>query len=231
MAGLFGGGILGSRPGLPFPQEGRDVDFAGRPIGNPNAMPSLQTGVGQIKPGFDWAGKAGQLGARLLSAGGSPLGAQLMQQRQQGIDNDRADARQRWLMEREERHANKPQVVNTGDGGIAMVGPDGNVQMVREPDAPQPGEQERLIDLYSKLPEGDPRKPLIERAIRGYQYTAPVMQAKQENAVELADHRLGNSLSLKQAPTYAQTHPKVGGGGQYEYRMGPNGTLQRRRVR
>lgn len=71
---------------------------------------------------------------------------------------------------------------------------------IDHPEPAKPGEQERLIEQWSQLPDDDPRKPMIERAIRGYQYTPNVMDARQQNAIELSDHRLGNSMRLKQTP-------------------------------
>lgn len=49
---------------------------------------------------------------------------------------------------------------------------------------------------------------------------------------EMLDRRFSNSQALKGTPTYQQTHPspKAAGKPQYEYRMGPGGRLQKRRV-
>lgn len=173
---------------------------------------------------FDKAG----LGSKLLNgldafvttlgaARGNPMQLQMLQQRagmqRQAQEDERADQRYRQQMEMQQAQANRPQVVNTGGGGYTIVNPsDGSVIGERQP-VPQQGETERLIAAYGVLPDGDPRKPLIERAIRGYQYTAPVMQARTDGQIAVADRRAANSAALKAQPTYANTHPKGGGGG------------------
>jgi hypothetical protein len=48
----------------------------------------------------------------------------------------------------------------------------------------QTGETERLIALWQSLPEGDPQRDLIERAIRGYQYTEPVIELQKKSKLE-----------------------------------------------
>jgi hypothetical protein len=48
----------------------------------------------------------------------------------------------------------------------------------------QPTEQERLIDRWQKTPEG-PLKTLLERAIRGFQYTPEVIAAQTEGKLRV----------------------------------------------
>lgn len=63
-------------------------------------------------------------------------------------------------------------------GAIVRRTPEGGyVEQYRPP--VQPSEQERLIDQWKKTPEG-PLRTLIERAIRGFQYTTPVIEAQGE---------------------------------------------------
>ncbi|HEX8418568.1 MAG TPA: hypothetical protein VF638_00990 [Sphingomonas sp.] len=53
----------------------------------------------------------------------------------------------------------------------------------------------------------------LTAAIPGYSYTAPVMQAKTQAQITVADRRAANSASLKSQPTYAQSNPRPTGGG------------------
>lgn len=48
------------------------------------------------------------------------------------------------------------------------------------PDPVQKTETERLIDMWHSLPENDPRKPVIARALRGSSYDPTVYQPKQD---------------------------------------------------
>ena len=117
--------------------------------------------------------------------------------------NEARDARQSEYAYRQVQidKMNRPQGVNLGDGGYATYDPNsGQLNVIREPTAPPPpsSETERLLAMWQKLPDGDPTKALIERAIKGYQYTAPVLQAQQ-----------ANRIALKQTPTYSNLHPKA----------------------
>lgn len=200
-------GALGRKKG-PFDMAG---DFPGTP-GIGDGLPQNQQydpGMGSITPapekkGVDWGRIAGIVSDGLAGAIGQPgqYAASLRQQKEREYERQQyqqqlADRWGLWKQQQDYARENpESQVINTGDGGIASVKGD-QVSMIRQPDPPRPGEQERLISLYTTLPDGDPRKPLIERAIRGYQYTAPAIAAKTEAATTLEGVRQGNRVQLK----------------------------------
>lgn len=143
MAGLFGQGWR-----LPPPYEtiadeqaqymgGTPYSTPGYGAGTPGvAERSTPTRTGmfgnvlgsqpQKQGGFNapggWAQKLGSLGELLLTAGGSPLGPALMQQRQQGIQNQREDARLRWQQQREDARLNKPITPSNAAKMAAEIG-------------------------------------------------------------------------------------------------------------
>lgn len=65
---------------------------------------------------------------------------------------------------------------------VFHIKPDGTTEMISAP--AQPGETERLIEKWRSTPAG-PERDLIERAIRGYQYTPPVINAKADAAARV----------------------------------------------
>lgn len=64
--------------------------------------------------------------------------------------------------------------------------PDGTTEVIAAPTTPS--ETERLIDRWRRTPPG-PERDLIERAIRGFQYTDPVIQAQGEARERVARAR------------------------------------------
>lgn len=94
-----------------------------RPAFQPDQSPVLQAPTGMFgaqKPGFNdpggWGDKLGQLGALLLSYGGNPAGAALMQDRM-------AQRRENFAQQRLEAQMNRPVVQSTGNGGFAVINP------------------------------------------------------------------------------------------------------------
>lgn len=147
------------------------------------------------------ADKLRRLAASLMSAGGNDQGGQAIQQQLQARQEDELQQQQAAQMQAyrdaQIQHMNQPEAVNLGNGGFGTF-QNGQLNMIREPAAPQTpsSESERLIDRWKSLPDGSPEKALIERTLRGYQYTAPVMQAQQQNR-----------MAVHQAPTYSNLHP------------------------
>lgn len=93
----------------------------------------------------------------------------------------------------------RPQPINLGDGGVALFDPNtSGLNVIRQPTAPDhSSETERLLEQWKNTPPG-PQRDLIERVLKGYQYTAPVMQAQQ-----------ANRIALRQVPTYSNLHPRA----------------------
>lgn len=198
----------------------------GQPIGNmqPQQLPTDPRAAQATRPGFfgkggrGW-GILGVIGDGLQVAGGGRATYQDHMQQQQ----EYAQRLQELQAEREARRAERmmPRAEQVGDS-IGMLDPSTG-SFTPTYTAPQQSEQERLIDAWGR--EQDPeRKAMIERTIRGFQYTPEVMDARTQAQIAVADHRLGNSLTLKRTPGASSAAPK------YEYRTAPDGTLQRRRI-
>jgi hypothetical protein len=170
--------------------------FGNAPIGN-WSPPNLDTGVGQVKkPGFFSAGNISSIFDILGDGFAGTDDYRRRQFSQQQQQQERQQSLQDYQMKRTDENADWQAREQ---------------YKIDHPAPVQPGEQERLISTYASLPDNDPRKPLIERAIRGYQYTAPVMDAKQAQAEELLRQRFANSASLKSMPSYSNLHPASGG--------------------
>ena len=165
--------------------------------------------VAKPKPGFNdpggWGDKLDDIAAAFMDAGGNSDGANsiLNRRRQRDLDaqqsvQDRLEARYRQA---QIDHLNDPEGVNLGNGGYGMFDrASGNLSVIREPTA-QPSENERLMARWRSLPLGDPERDLIERTLRGYQYTQPVMERQQ-----------AARLAARQTPTYRDLHPRAGSG-------------------
>src|SRR3546814_2509312 len=69
--------------------------------------------------------------------------------------------------------------------GLVSARRDGSESRVVTPEQQRPGEQERLIEQWNSLPDSDPRKPLIERAIRGYGMTPEMQDLKFQRQMQL----------------------------------------------
>lgn len=67
-------------------------------------------------------------------------------------------------------------------------------------DNPDPTTLQQNVDYAYSLPEGDPRREAAIRGIQGYGFAPEVMDARTQAQIAVADHRLGNSLTLKQTP-------------------------------
>lgn len=163
----------------------------------------IQAQAPRVRPGFfgkggGWRDVAGAIADAAASFGGATpsYGPAIQQQREEQEQRQRAMAD--YQMQRDDRFA------------------DWQAQQqwkIDHPEAPQPGEQERLIEAASQLPENDPKRQLYERAIRGYANTSEVLGAKADTQRELADYRHGLSMQLRGVPTYGQAHPQPKGPG------------------
>ena len=195
----------------------------GQPIGNmqAQALPVDPRAAQATKPGF--FGKGGMGGKIAMGAlggiadgiarwgGAQPGYANAMQQQQ-----EYAQRLQELQAEREARRAERmmPRAEQVGNA-IGMLDPATGQFTPTYTAPPQQSEQERLIDAWGR--EQDPeRKAMIERTIRGFQYTPEVMDARTQAQIAVADHRLGNSLTLKRTPGASSG----GGGGMGKLKVG-----------
>lgn len=86
------------------------------------------------------------------------------------------------------------------------LGPDKAAQYVENKLAPpRQGENERLIEAWNALPKDDPRRPMIERAIRGAQYDPNVYRP-------MVDYRTQRQIDVKTTAP-GRNPPMKGGGG------------------
>ncbi len=102
-------------------------------------------------------------------------------------------AEQRAKASKAER-GNETQVVGNN---VLVTGPDGKPQWMTPPDAPD--KTMKLIDLWSKTPDGPLRK-LIERAISGYQYSPEYIEAKGADTRRTVTTR-AKATAANRAPT------------------------------
>ncbi len=191
--GMFG---LGKKPAGYY----TDQTAPREPLGlgmtvDPQAMAPQES----RRPGFFGKGGAGWavLGALGDGLSQQPLYAQsMMQKRQQ--EQDRAQSLEDYQMQRTDKNA------------------DWIAQQQWKLNNPEPEDEPaaiQLIEAAMALPENDPKRKMIERAIPNYSMTPEMMTAKAEQQREMADYRHSLSMNLRNSPTYAQTHPTGGGGG------------------
>ena len=172
--------------------------------------------VPAAKPSFFGEGGTGRaiggyLGDALLRmSGAAPVYQPFVQQQrqqqfqQQQYERQRADQNEDWQTQHQwEADHQPPQIVQTGHGGVVSVDPrTGTATTIRENDAaaePAAVQIARAAGLTPGTPEW---KAALTAAVPGYSSTAPVMQA-----------RADLSLRNRTAPTYANLHPRSGGGG------------------
>lgn len=178
---------------------------------------------------------AGYIGDALAQMGGmQPIYAPAMQERrrleadQADYERKRRDTQADWQAQKEWALKNEPPKTYEIGNNIVSYDPQNGPKVVYEGENP--------AVAYAKSIGAEPGTPEFVAAIKDFVLKGNGPTALQGDK-ELAGYRFGNSMALRQAPTYAQTHPKASGGGkggggaQYEYRMGPGGTLQKRRVR
>lgn len=103
-----------------------------------------------------------------------------------------------------QRELAKPDWQIAGNN-VVTKGPDGQPQIIAPPQAPT--ETMQLIELFRKRQAAnpnDPTLPLISRAIKGYQYTDPVIQAQAAartgTAVAAANARGAQARMTKRTP-------------------------------
>lgn len=191
--------------------------------GMPVAAPeTLTPGVGmapqQAPAGGGLGDKLGIIGSILLNNygnGGGNAFLQMIQQKrqeqlaQQRYQQQQQDEQAQWLARQEWQRQNPqpvaPHYFETNDGSQGVIGPDGKPQIIFQ-DTPAKAETERLIDTWNTLPKEDPRRPLIERAIRGAGYDPSVYLPKMNAQAAI-------TRQTRAMPTYAQTHPKARSGG------------------
>ncbi len=185
---MFGGL---ARKKAPFDFSPEVYQTPGIGDGLAGAIPMGEPGLGAApvapeKKGVDWARVMGIVSDGLAGAIGQPgqyaagLRRDKEMKRQDSLyQRHRADQMVDWRVKQEwEIEHGQPQILNTGDGGIARVGRDGKIEMVRQPDPPQKGETERLIDAWASLPDSDPRKDVLRQAIRGAGFDPSVYRPK-----------------------------------------------------
>ncbi len=168
-----------STPGI-----GDDLPGA-KPMGDPGL--GMAVGAAPQQKGGGWRDVLGVISEGLAGAAGNGPGVYMqskmrdkeMQRQDSLYQRHRADQMMDWKAKQEwEIEHGQPQILNTGDGGIARVGRDGKIEMVRQPDPPQKGETERLIDAWASLPDSDPRKDVLRQAIRGAGFDPSVYRPK-----------------------------------------------------
>ena len=147
--------------------------------------------------------KLRSLAASLIAAGGNDQGAaairDILQQRNMDSIRQQQLEQEQAYRDAQIAHMNAPSPVNLGNGGFGTYSPTGGFNVLREPMQPeQSSYQERLYNQWKSLPDNDPNKAMLARMLPNYQYTAPVMQAQQQNRER-----------LKQLPTYGNLHPRA----------------------
>lgn len=175
------------------------------------------------KPGFFGKGGLGsRLGSSILGgiADGFAVHGGFRPGYSDGIEQQREYAQrlQELQAEREARRAERmmPHAQQVGDS-IGMMDPATGSFTPTYTAPPQQSEQERLIDAWGR--EQDPeRKAMIERTIRGFQYTPEVMDARQQQQEELINARAAAQRSVKM--TVPGKAASAGGGGMGKLKVG-----------
>ncbi len=234
--GMFGGQRQWNTPGIAGPTDPSQMTIPGMPPQMPQLdmpapqMPAYQPMgappvVPQPRPGF---GDPGGMGGKLGQLSDLLLGNNFFTGRQ---DEQR---RAQQAMELAQMKASEAQVVNLGNGGIARVGRDGQMEILREPtpDAPKtPAIQQQIEYIRSLDPTINDAQAadIAERALSGYAYSPEAREAKVSDQIKVADHRAGNSAALKAQPTYAQrTGGGSGGGGKISATRSIGGKVYRK---
>ena len=214
---LFGSSLksaLGDPQGMLMPQQ--QMPDIGQ-------MPTRQ-GFGQRLGGF--LGNPNPLfgaGTAILAASGNPIGEGLFafQQQQRRNRDDEIDAEyRRAQIEAMNRRDTTPKVMSGPNGSILSVDP-ATQQVTPIYEGQQaPTTLQRQFEWLKSLPEEDQKA--ARAMLPGFGYTPEGINMTVERAAAVAD--------AQGAARAAHRAPPSGGGGQYEYRMGPNGQLQRRRI-
>ena len=163
----------------------------------------LQRGFGEI---VNPTNPIGQLGKALSQASGTTWGDALTaldQQKRQSQQDEMQRQIQQAQLAALTAKTNRNQIVQLPNGGIAAVDPDTNqLQMLRNPEAPAPHKTplQENNEYISTLKPGTPEYDRAVPGMQGYQFDPTVMAAK-----------FNQQMALRQAPTYAATHPKPGG--------------------
>lgn len=199
----------------------------GQPIGDMQAqqLPTDPRVAQATKPGFFGKGGLGsRLGSSILGgiADGFAVHGGFRPGYSDGIDQQREYAQrlQELQAERQARQQERmmPRAEQVGDS-IGMLDPSTGSFTPTYTAPPK----ENVPDVVRSLIAAgiDPTSEEGRRYIVGSIRNSPEAIGAQ---TELADHRFGNSLRLKQTPGASSAAPK------YEYRTAPDGTLQRRRI-
>lgn len=188
----------------PEPAKVPDPGTALQPIAAAAAVPRHRGGLlgllGRIampEPGSLWAGA---LRDGLVNARQSQTNYQQTQADQAAARETRATAQQAAELTLKQHLTNGTYAV-AGNGAL-HTRPDGSAEIIQAP--AQPGENERLIQLWQHTPAGSPLRALIERAIRGAQYSPEVI-AEQGAQRERAARAAAGSRAAAAATT-AQRH-------------------------
>lgn len=181
-----------------------------------------------FRPGGTGRNIAGLLGDVLLQQTGHQAAfapamrqRQMMQFEEQQRQRARMEGREDKLWEAE----NAPRKSSVFEMGNSLVSYD----PASGPSVVYQGENP--AEQYAKMLGAQPGTPEYVNAIKDFvlKSNGPTGIAADQ---EMLDRRFSNSQALRGTPTYQQTHPspKAAGKPQYEYRMGPSGKLQKRRV-
>ncbi|MCB4862354.1 hypothetical protein K7W03_22440 [Sphingobium sp. PNB] len=155
---------------------------------DPSAGFVEMTPVAGVKPStWGQGGKGWQImgiigDALQTMGGGRPTYAPFIQEQQQLETQGRQRLAERQA-EREARlaEAMRPRVETIGNQ-IGLLDPRTGTfnPTYTAPQAERTGETERLLDMWNKLPDSDPRKAMIARALRGSTYDPTVYQPKED---------------------------------------------------
>lgn len=210
-----GGGIGGGQPGMPMDPAmmGLDTQIAEDPY----------AGQRPAKPGFfgkggGWKNALGHgLDALAEQFGGTGQYGKGLQ-RQEDLQHEEALLRLRGELE-----GNQQQVVNLGNGGAGTWSQNGGFNVVREPtpDAPKPTQLQQQIEYIRSLNPNmtdAQAADLAQQNMRSFQYSPQAIAAQGQ----IAEGRAAASERHRAPPR--PTAPR------YEYRTGPNGQVQRKRI-
>jgi hypothetical protein len=211
----FGDGIpQGYSGGQLPPGVGGDLGAAAMPYEtSPDMAQMPQVDTPNVKPGFfgkggAWRDTLGEgLGAIAQQFGGS-----------NPYEQDRDRQHEMALLRlRGEIDSDQQQAINLGDGGVGTWSRKGGFQTVREP---TPADKRTTAmqnwEYRNGLPEG--QRGEFDRTQPGYIYTPGGIAAQTE-------------LATNKAKATAQYRaPPKAGAPRYEYRTGPSGQVQRKRV-
>ena len=193
-------------------------------FGHPGGVPVVE-GLKPSHPGFfDKGGMGARLGKGILGGiadgiakwGGAPPGYANAMQAKQEYEQRQQELQQQMQARQQERQQSSADAWDMWQR-----------QQDYQRENPDPTDLQRKVEFAFSLPDGPERQAAIQ-GIQGYGYSPQVMDAKLAQQQQLINDRAAAQRSVKMT---APGGNGGGGGAQYEYRRGPDGSLQRRRVR